>query len=477
MMINILQKPRQKIYPLFILFCLFCISFLCHSARAAWSLTPRENTAICRAVGQQSGLQMVGDGAGGAIVVWEDARESHFDIYAQRIDAHGDVLWMEDGVPICTAPENQNKPRIVSDGEGGAIITWQDIRKAGGNYDIYVQRVNAKGEVLWASNGVPVCTVDNTQNTPCIATDGAGGAIIVWQDYRTNYADLFAQRVNKHGELLWVENGIPVCLTSGAQSAPVMVEDGTGGAIVAWQDFRRNYADIYAQRIDGSGNRLWDILGIPVCAALGHENLPALIGNKAEGAIVVWVDTRNGNNDIFAQQVDGSGGVQWLENGIPVCAVAGNQNNPVITSDGAGGALIAWWDMRSGESDIYAQSVDLAGNVQWGNDGLAVCVEMGIQNHVGITNDGAGGMVLAWGDNRTSAFDLFAQRIDRKGIALWEKNGLTISTALNTQCFPVLLGDGTGGAMVIWQDDRQKEKTYWDVYAQRINGQGSLGEK
>jgi hypothetical protein len=255
------------------------------------------------------------------------------------------------------------------------------------------------------------------------------------------------------------------------------VEDGTGGAIVAWQDFRRNYADIYAQRIDGSGNRLWDIMGIPVCAALGHENLPALIGNKAEGAIVVWVDTRNGNNDIFAQQVDGSGDVQWLENGIPICAVAGNQNNPVIVSDGAGGALIAWWDMRSGESDIYAQRVDLEGNVQWGNDGLAICIEMGIQNHVGITGDGTGGVVLVWNDNRTATFDLFAQRIDRKGIALWEKNGLAVSTSLNTQCFPVLIGDGTGGAIVIWQDDRQKEKTYWDIYAQRINGQGTLGEK
>ena len=57
-------------------------------------------------------------------------------------------------------------------------------------------------------------------------------------------------------------------------------------------------------------------------------------------AIVAWVDTRNGNNDVFAQQVDGNGTVQWLTNGIPRCTVSGNQNYPVIVSDGAGGAIL-----------------------------------------------------------------------------------------------------------------------------------------
>ena len=103
---------------------LFCIGFLItvNSQRlvtAAWSSHLRENTAICTASGQQSALQIVGDGAGGAIITWEDARNVHFDIYAQRVDAHGNVLWKKDGVSICSAPENQNRPKIVSDGVGG----------------------------------------------------------------------------------------------------------------------------------------------------------------------------------------------------------------------------------------------------------------------------------------------------------------------------------------------------------------------
>ena len=64
--------------------------------------------------------------------------------------------WTADGVALCTAANDQINPQIVSDGSGGAIITWQDYR--GGNYDIYAQRVNASGAVQWTADGVAVCT-------------------------------------------------------------------------------------------------------------------------------------------------------------------------------------------------------------------------------------------------------------------------------------------------------------------------------
>src|SRR3972149_3143953 len=305
-----LGKTFQTIFICFVLGFLITVNSQ-RLVTAAWSSNTHENTAICTASGQQSSLQIVSDGAGGVIIAWEDTRNVHFDIYAQRVDAHGNVLWKKDGVSICSAPENQNRPRIVSDGSGGAIITWHDVRNGISNSDIY------------------------------------------------------AQRINRNGESLWAKDGVLVCGTSGAQSAPVVVVDGVGGVIVVWQDFRRTYADIYAQRVDGSGNTAWERSGVALCNAPGHESFPVITGNGAEGAIVAWVDTRNGNNDVFAQQVDGNGTVQWLTNGIPVCTVSGNQNYPVIVSDGSGGAILTWWDMRSGDFNIYAQRIDLTGNALW----------------------------------------------------------------------------------------------------------------
>ena len=470
-----LGKTFQTIFICFVLGFLITVNSQ-RLVTAAWSSNTHENTAICTASGQQSSLQIVSDGAGGVIIAWEDTRNVHFDIYAQRVDAHGNVLWKKDGVSICSAPENQNRPRIVSDGSGGAIITWHDVRNGISNSDIYAQHIDADGNVQWTKDGIPVCAVANAQNSPCIATDGAGGAIIIWQDFRTNYADLCAQRINKNGESLWAKDGVLVCGTSGAQSAPVVVVDGVGGVIVVWQDFRRTYADIYAQRVDGSGKTAWERSGVALCNAPGHESFPVITGNGAEGAIVAWVDTRNGNNDVFAQQVDGNGTVQWLTNGIPVCTVSGNQNYPVMVSDGAGGAILAWWDMRSGDFNIYAQRIDLTGNALWVKDGLAVCVEANIQNCAYISSDGSGGAIISWNDNRVSAFDVYVQRVDPKGLAKWNNNGVAVSTAFDTQCFPVTINDGTGGAIIVWQDSRDSDKSYWDVYAQKINGQGSLGD-
>lgn len=125
-----------------------CVFVYQRMSVAAWSSRSQENTAICTASGQQSSPQIIGDGVGGAIIAWEDARDIHFDIYVQRIDAQGNVLWQKDGVPVCAAPENQKRPRMVSDGDGGAIIVWHDMRSGIGNYDVYAQRIDAEGNTL-----------------------------------------------------------------------------------------------------------------------------------------------------------------------------------------------------------------------------------------------------------------------------------------------------------------------------------------
>ncbi len=98
------------------------------------------------------------------------------------------------------ASSSQLYPTIVSDGSGGAIITWQDGRS--GNVDIYAQRINASGAVQWTADGVAISTASNNQLIPTIVSDGSGGAIITWQDYRSGTTpDIYAQRVRSDGLL------------------------------------------------------------------------------------------------------------------------------------------------------------------------------------------------------------------------------------------------------------------------------------
>src|SRR5690349_432103 len=139
-------------------------------------------------------------------------------------------------VALCTAAANQQYSTVISDGVGGAIVCWQDLRSS--NNDIYVQRVSAAGEPLWTADGVVLCNAANDQLLPTIASDGAGGAIVTWYDFRNGTADIYAQRVNAAGVPQWTGGGIALCTAPGDQQIPTVASDGAGGAIVTWYDFR-----------------------------------------------------------------------------------------------------------------------------------------------------------------------------------------------------------------------------------------------
>src|SRR5207247_977722 len=128
---------------------------------------------------------------------------------------------------------------IVSDGAGGAIVTWTDQRDtiATGS-DIYAQRVNAAGVPQWAANGVALCTAANDQVAPTIASDGAGGAIATWTDGRSGNNDIYAQLVNPAGVPQWTAGGVALCTAAADQRLPTITSDRAGGAIVAWEDDR-----------------------------------------------------------------------------------------------------------------------------------------------------------------------------------------------------------------------------------------------
>ena len=151
-------------------------------ARRGWAAWPHDpnngNVALCTAANDQGYPTIVSDGAGGAIVTWNDGRSgTNNEIFAQRVNAAGVPQWTADGVALCTAAGVQQSTTIDSDGAGGAIETWQDLR-GGTTYDIYAQRVNAAGVPLWTADGVAQCTAGNDQLVPMIASDGAGGAIV-----------------------------------------------------------------------------------------------------------------------------------------------------------------------------------------------------------------------------------------------------------------------------------------------------------
>jgi FlgD Ig-like domain len=467
--------------PLLLVLMLLPLVLKAPAARAAWPHDPNNgNVPLCTASDDQNYPAIVSDGAGGAIVTWQDSRNGGVpDIYAQRVNAAGVPQWTAGGVAICSAVNSQFVPTIASDGAGGAIITWYDQRN-GADYDIYAQRVNAAGVPQWTANGVAVCIATNSQIYPTIVSDGAGGAIVTWYDLRSGVGyDIYAQRVNAAGVPQWTPNGAAICTATNNQFIPTIVSDGAGGAIVTWSDFRSGLdGDIYAQRVNASGVPQWTANGVALCTAVNDQAVPMITPDGAGGAIVTWSDFRSAlYADVYAQRVNAAGLPQWTLNGVAVCTAANSQQNPVIVSDGAGGAIITWEDYRTGNNtpDIYAQRVSAAGVPQWTLDGTALSTANSAQISPAIASDGAGGAIVTWYDYRSGTnYDIYAQRVSDAGSPEWNYNGVAVSTANSDQEFPVIASDGAGGAIITWDDYRSGNNTS-DIYAQRIERFGYLG--
>ncbi|MDH3269601.1 MAG: hypothetical protein OEM46_12195, partial [Ignavibacteria bacterium] len=261
-----MKKQKFLLIVVVLLICSF-------SVRAQWSIDPTINTPVSTAINKQTEVTICSNWLGGTFMVWRDYRNNpgifEGDLYAQHLDFSGNPLWTADGIIVNSGSGGQFRPKIISDGTGGAIIVW--AKNGGGfyGYDLYAQRIDADGNLLWNPNGVAIAVSNATDTFHEIIPDANGGVIVTWSRLPSfGETDIYAQKVDADGNVLWATNGVAVCVDTLVQAWPQLISDSNGGVIIAWEDGRNGTGtnDIYAQRIDENGIAQWTTDGIPVCA-------------------------------------------------------------------------------------------------------------------------------------------------------------------------------------------------------------------
>jgi hypothetical protein len=449
-----------------------------------WDNENPQNVSIYTGNAAPVHVQLLQDGTGGVILVWNDHRNYNstrqVHIYALRLNSRGKTTWNSGEVPLAPIAAMQNIPQLVSDGHGGAIVVWQETRTIwASDNNIYAQRISPSGALLWQS-AVPICTAVDKQEKPQIVSDGAGGAIIVWRDNRSgSRSDIYAQRINGDGVPQWIADGVAIITTTNVQTGdyllPQIVADGAGGAIIAWPDKSTGTWRIKAQRIDTSGTLAWASDGVSVSATATTQYVSLPVADGSGGAILAWTSS---NGDLYAQRISASGVLQWTSD-VLVSGAAGQQSGPQLTMDGAGGAIITWTDSRAGAEDIYAQRLSASGDVQWTTNGVPVCAAAYSQYGPQIISDGKSGAIITWYDYRDynitnngvlQGVDTYAQRLNSEGTAVWQANGTPISAAALHQMYPKIAADNSGGAIIVWEDQRTGSAV--NLYAQGISTGG-----
>lgn len=454
---------------------------------------PAFGRALIRAPGSQLGPTVATDGAGGAIVAWLDRGTlAPFNIKAQHVQANGqlDPAWPTNGRALLTdllaqsiAATGNEAPVIVSDGAGGAIVTWSDARSTLNGLDIQAHHLLASGAVdpVWPVNGVTVSPVAGDQLSPFILSDGAGGAFIGWADARSGDLDVYAQHLLSSGQVDpgWPAGGAPVSTAPKPQNSIVLIGDGAGGVIAAWTDFRSGNPgmDIFAQHVSSSGvvDPAWPLNGFAVSSAPGSQFGPRMISDGGSGAIIAWTDTRDGTNEIFAQRVLKSGTIAtgWPVNGRAISIGGTDEVLPTLVSDGAGGAIVAWGGGSSGHHNMLAQHLlgTSALDAAWPVGGKHLSFANSEETSQVMASDGAGGAIVAW----QRSFDIFAQHVLVSGAldATYPVSGLPVCVlAPSLQHEPDMVAAGAGGAIVAWMDSRDDAS---DIYALQVLETGTVG--
>jgi hypothetical protein len=359
---------------------------------------------------------IIPDGRGGAIIIWEDFTKGfqvgdpnnpENEMYVQRIDRTGKRLWDTSGVAIreFIAKAGIGDFQIVTDDHETYMISWFDQRET---WQWYVQRIDLNGQIAFEKNGRPIPIESKAfNNLRRIVSDGKGGMFMA--RYRSaGEGGTVVDKIKKDGNFPWPIGGISV-YTGGPFD---MINDGHGGAIIAGVYFTSpspsNDAEGRIQRIDSSGQLLWKKAGKIYTLDADVETFPAIVSDGDGGALVAWDDTTNGKRARYVARFEQAGKLLWKTQGFRLWLRT--VNGPPIFSNDMGSMMWLANEISTTQGDLYAFRVDSSGTVSWGMDGVLIRYRDFEEwpYFLEVTSDGRGGFIAVWSERRPSGWQNLA---------------------------------------------------------------------
>ena len=405
--------------------------------------------------------QRTGDvGASGEMIFgWSDTRTGDRDIYVQKIDTSGTKLWGDTGIRATHADGRQEDPVLVSDGSGGAFLAWIDYRSD--EYgDVYAQHLDADGNLSWDPAGVPIAVNNGSQQSANMARGAAGVAYVIWDDGSLSESgDIFGTVLTTSGPLAAGGiNGLPVVNAAGTQTNH-SIETSGSEVVVVWRDTRdTNDPDIYGQRLDVNFTGLWGVNGMLVCGNASDQVYPKVAPADGDRVAVSWLDNRNNiKTDIFSQLLNSDGSPAWTVDGIAITNLPSEQNSSRVKSNGVDRIYYVWQDFRNNpqDPDIFIQALDFSGSPVWTDGGIPVVQATLKQLQPRFTLGDAGGVYVTWLDERNGGYpqsDIYLQYVNIDGSMRFEADGLALTSGQKYQNGGLVRPDGNNGALVVWSN-------------------------
>ncbi|MCB2212471.1 T9SS type A sorting domain-containing protein [bacterium] len=259
-----------------------------------------------------------------SLVVWSDGRGYYRSYYGQLLNAQGEELWRENGLPILDDVNLTNIIGLVHTSDDCFVMFWVTTLHAPDHaYSLYGQKYDIDGTPLWSNGGDPspigklITHFGSGYFRGTAIANSAGGAIVALRNTDNN-GPLMGYFVLANGDL------DPDCPDSGItlEANPDNSSFGKLQLLPVWSDnpdpemvgftaffvFSPHY---YGKRFDLLGNPQWTPERVEIVEHLGARVFTIPAG--ADSYFTCW--TTSGDDILMAQRIAPDGSLQWGSDG------------------------------------------------------------------------------------------------------------------------------------------------------------------
>jgi len=247
--------------------------------------------------------RVVSDGKGGMLMA---RGNDQIGVVVDKVNKDGSFPWPLGGIPTYTG----GPIGMVSDGHGGAILSGIHFTSGPPNFEAEgrIQRIDSTGQLLWGALGKIFAPDADVRTFPRLVSDNNSGALVTWDDTTNGARQRFVARYDRKGNMLWKTAGFQLWFRSTID--PLVMNNLKGSIIWLINDFNTPQGDLYAFRVDSSGTVSWGKVGILI-RYRDFEEWPYFLEATADGRggfIAVWSERRGpGWQNLVLQQVSVDG--------------------------------------------------------------------------------------------------------------------------------------------------------------------------
>jgi hypothetical protein len=275
------------------------------------------------------------------------------DVYVVKLDANGNLQWTK----TIGGPASEEGNSLIQTSDGGYAITGYTKSFGTGELDVYLVKLDANGNLQWTKT---IGGKKEDVGTSLIQTSDGGYAIAGFTiSFGAGEWDVYVVKLDAKGNLQWTKTiGGPA-----SEEGYSLIQTSDGGYAIAGytKSFGAGGWDVYVIKLDAKGNLQWTkTIGGP-----GEEIGNSLIQTSDGGYAIVGTTGSfgAGEADVYVVKLDANGNLQWTKTiGGPESEIG---NSLIQTSDG-GYAITGYTkSFGTGELDVYLVKLDANGNLQW----------------------------------------------------------------------------------------------------------------